>query len=114
MRLDPVIAAPDPSTLMCNIVSFAPGARTNWHTHAYGQVLHVTQGAGLIANRGEAPRRIRAGDTVWIPAHAEHWHGAAPDTAMTHMALQESRDGTETTWLDPVSETDYARTPASG
>ncbi|MEM9778461.1 MAG: cupin domain-containing protein [Pseudomonadota bacterium] len=105
--LEPIIAAPDPAAMMANIVSFAPGARTHWHKHDMGQALYVSQGAGLVCLRGEAPRPIRAGDTVWIPADVEHWHGAAPDTAMTHHAMQPSADGQETHWLEAVSPQDY-------
>lgn len=107
VRMDPIIAAPDPAPLVANTVSFAMGARTHWHTHDLGQVLHVTQGAGYICLRGGTPQPIRAGDTVWIPADIEHWHGAGPQNAMTHIAMQASEDGDETHWLDPVTDDDY-------
>ena len=109
VRLEPVAAAPDAPGIRANVVTFAPEARTFWHSHTHGQVLHVTQGSGLIALRGGAPRRIRAGDSVWIPADVEHWHGAGPDNAMTHIAVQPSPHGDETTWLEAVSEADYNR-----
>ena len=92
-------------------VHFEPGARTAWHTHPLGQTLHVTQGAGLVCLRGAAPRAIRAGDTVWIPAGVAHWHGAGKDTAMTHIAMQEMQDGTAATWLELVSDADYLADP---
>ena len=111
VRFDPVIDAPEPARVNAARVSFAPGARTAWHTHPYGQTLHVLSGAGLIALRGEAPRRIRAGDTVWIPPAEEHWHGAAPDTAMVHLAIQEKEGGSAATWLDLVTDEDYLRSP---
>ncbi|WP_299548416.1 cupin domain-containing protein [uncultured Tateyamaria sp.] len=104
---DPIISAEAPARLRALTVHFAPGARTAWHTHPLGQTLHVTQGAGLICMRGETPQEIRPGDTVWIPADAEHWHGAAPDTAMTHIAMQEALDGSAATWLEQVSDADY-------
>ncbi len=87
---------------------FSPGARTNWHTHPLGQTLHVVEGAGLVQTRGGPVRRIRAGDTVWIPAGEMHWHGAAPDTGMTHLAIQEASDGRAADWFEPVSDEDYA------
>lgn len=109
VRLDPIASAPDAEGVRANMVSFAPGARTHWHSHTHGQILHVVQGAGLIAKRGEAASPIRAGDSIWIPADVEHWHGAAPDTAMTHIAMQPSPDGDETLWLEAVSDADYTR-----
>ena len=106
VQLDPIIAS-DPAGLMANTVRFSPGARTFWHSHKLGQTLHVTAGAGYICERGGTPQPIRPGDTVWIPADVEHWHGAGPDTAMTHVAIQASPEGGETLWLEEVSDTDY-------
>lgn len=111
VRFDPVIDAPEPARVNAARVSFAPGARTAWHTHPYGQTLHVLSGAGLMGLRDAAPQRIRAGDTVWIPPGEEHWHGAAPDTAMVHLAIQEKEDGSAATWLEQVSDADYLRSP---
>lgn len=105
---DPIISAEAPARLHALAVHFAPGARTAWHTHPLGQTLHVTQGAGLICRRGEAPQPIRAGDTVWIPADVEHWHGAGPDTAMTHIAMQEMQGGSAATWLEQVSDAEFS------
>lgn len=107
--MEPIIDAPQPARINALRVSFAPGARTAWHTHPLGQTLHVLSGSGLIALRGEAPQVIRPGDTVWIPADVEHWHGAGPDTAMTHIALQEKQGESAATWLEHVSDADYAR-----
>lgn len=104
---DPIISTEAPARLHALSVHFAPGARTAWHTHPLGQTLHVTQGAGLICMRGQAPQAIRAGDTVWIPAGVEHWHGAGPGTTMTHIAMQEMLDGSAATWLKQVSDADY-------
>ena len=104
---DPIIIAPEPARIRALRVAFEPGARTNWHTHPLGQTLHVTDGAGFVALRGEAPRAIRASDTVWIPPHVEHWHGAGPETAMVHIAMQEELDGRVAEWLEAVSDADY-------
>ncbi len=106
--MTPIVQAPEPASLRALSVTFAPGARTNWHTHPLGQTLYATSGQGLIALRDGAPKVIRAGDTVFIPPEVEHWHGAGPDTAMTHIAMQEEPEA-ETTWLDPVSDADYAK-----
>ena len=107
--MDPVISAPSPASLHALIVRFDPGARTAWHTHPLGQTLHVLSGAGLVCRRGEMPQIIRPGDTVWFDPEEEHWHGAGPETSMTHIAMQE-QDGTGSaaTWLEKVSDADYA------
>lgn len=109
---DPIVEAPAPARLRALRVIFAPGARTAWHTHPLGQTLHVVAGVGLIGLRDAAPRLIRPGDTVWIPPGEEHWHGATPDTMMTHIAMQEALDGGAADWLDHVSDEDYTRAPA--
>lgn len=107
VTIDPIVGADSGAGFASIIVRFAPGARTFWHTHDKGQVLHVTQGTGFIAKRGEAPQMIRAGDSIWIPADIEHWHGAGPDVAMTHIAMQAVDATTETRWLEAVSTQDY-------
>ena len=102
VTLDPIISE-EVAGLRANAVTFAPGARTFWHRHDFGQTLFVTQGSGLICMRGEAPQVIRAGDTVWIGADEEHWHGASAGTAMSHIAIQKSpAEGGETHWLEEV------------
>ena len=109
---DPVVSAPAPARLRALRVTFEPGARTAWHTHPLGQTLHVLSGVGLIGLRGEPPKRIRSGDTVWIPPGEEHWHGAGPDMMMCHLALQEADDqGQAADWLEHVSDADYSRAP---
>ncbi len=109
--LRPIIQTPDPASLKSVLVTFAPGGRTHWHSHTLGQTLHVTEGIGRVQSRGQPLRAIRAGDTVWIPPGKEHWHGAAPDHPMTHVAMQESPDGDETDWLEGVSDADFAAAP---
>ncbi|MCB1363233.1 MAG: cupin domain-containing protein [Rhodobacteraceae bacterium] len=109
---DPVIEAPEPARVRAVRVGFEPGARTAWHRHPLGQTLHVLSGSGLVGLRSGAPRRIRAGDTVWIPPGEEHWHGAAPDCAMVHLAIQEALDGVQTDWLEKVADADYSRPPS--
>ncbi|MFH8345277.1 cupin domain-containing protein [Streptomyces sp. NPDC018045] len=97
--LDELAAPPAPSRLRMFSVHFAPGARTAWHRHPHGQVLHVTEGAGLVQRRGGPVEEIRAGDTVWTGPDEWHWHGAAPGTFMTHLAVVEAADdGTTADW----------------
>jgi len=84
-------------------VSFAPQARTHWHTHERGQILLVVSGSGLICSWGEQPRRLRPGDVVWVPPGERHWHGGSATAAMTHIAISL---GT-TKWGESVSDEDY-------
>ena len=109
--LDPIFEAPEPARMRALKVTFTPGARTDWHTHPLGQTLYVVAGQGLVGLRGAAPRVIRAGDTVWIPPGEEHWHGAGPETMMSHIAIQEAGPGGAADWLDKVADTDYLRPP---
>lgn len=109
---DAIIEAPGPARVRALKVSFEPGARTAWHTHPLGQTLHVLSGIGLVGRRNEAPRLIRSGDTVWISPGEEHWHGASPEIAMVHLAIQEAKDGQVADWLEKVSDRDYGMTPA--
>ena len=98
-----------------NVVRFAPGARTAWHRHANGQTLHVTEGLGLTQVRGGDVVAIRPGDTVWCPPQVWHWHGAAAEHFMTHLAiwdsLAEGQDGPETEWGEHVSDVEYGQQP---
>ena len=104
---DPVVEAPEPARVRALRVAFEPGARTNWHTHPLGQTLYVVSGVGRFQTWGEPPVEIRAGDTIWIPPGEKHWHGAAPDTMMCHIAFQEHLDGDHIEWFEEVSEEDY-------
>jgi quercetin dioxygenase-like cupin family protein len=102
-----VSAPPAPARVRALRVTFEPGARTAWHTHPLGQTLHVVSGVGLIGTRGGPVEVIRAGDTVWIPPGEEHWHGAAPDRMMCHLAIQEAEDGRTADWLAHVTDAEY-------
>ncbi|MGO4804597.1 cupin domain-containing protein [Arthrobacter sp. 2MCAF15] len=105
-----VIAAPqpEPSRMRVNAVHFAPCARTAWHSHAVGQTLHVTEGVGLIQARGGEVTVIRPGDTIYTPPGEWHWHGAAPEHFMTHLAMWEAPvDGAESEWGDLVTDEEY-------
>ena len=103
-----------PAAISGGLVSFTPGARTAWHTHPLGQTLYVVSGVGRVQMAGAPVREIRPGDLVWIPAGVKHWHGAAPDITMTHLALAEQQDGKVVTWLEQVSEGDYRAAVAGG
>src|SRR5919198_6304982 len=93
VRIDPLFEAHDPARAAGNAVTFEPGARTAWHTHPLGQTLIVTFGCGRAQREGGPIEEIRPGDVVWFPPREKHWHGAAPTTAMTHIAIQERLDG---------------------
>jgi quercetin dioxygenase-like cupin family protein len=101
-----------PSRLKAYRVSFEPGARTAWHTHPVGQMLHVLSGIGRVQRRGQAPIEIRPGDSVWIAPDEDHWHGAVPGHVLVHMALQEADGAGETArWLEPVTDAEYGAEP---
>ncbi|MGP3534345.1 cupin domain-containing protein [Microbacterium sp. RD1] len=102
---DSILPAAD--GVIINQVTFEPGARTHWHTHEHGQILFVVAGYGLICPDGEAPSRLAPGDWVWIPAGERHWHGAAPDSFLTHTAISL---GT-TSWSDEVTAEEYSSQP---
>ena len=104
VRIDPLFDAPDPARVVGASVTFEPGARTAWHTHPLGQTLIVTAGCGRVQREGGPVEEIRPGDVIWIPPGEKHWHGAAPTTAMTHIAIQEKLDGKTVDWMEPVSD----------
>lgn len=108
---DPIVEAPEPARVRAAVVAFEPGARTNWHTHPLGQTLYVTHGVGRFQTEGQPVRVIKAGDAIWIPPHEKHWHGAAPTTRMTHIAMHEALDGKHIDWLEPVTDAQYAVEP---
>jgi quercetin dioxygenase-like cupin family protein len=104
---EPIVEAPSPARVRSGLVRFEPGARTAWHTHPLGQTLFVITGKGRVQTFGGPVREIRAGDVVWIPPHEKHWHGAAPDTTMEHVAMQEALDGKHVEWLEHVTDEQY-------
>jgi quercetin dioxygenase-like cupin family protein len=106
--IEVVAQGQEPSRLRVSAVRFAPGARNAWHVHALGQTLHVTDGIGLIQSRGNDAVRIRAGDTVHTPPGEWHWHGAAPDHFMTHLAMWEApAQGPESEWGQKITDEEY-------
>jgi len=113
VRMDMRFSRAAPARVGGVIVTFEPGARTNWHTHPLGQTLIVTAGLGWAQREGGPLEEIRPGDIVWFEPGERHWHGATDSTAMTHIAIAESRDGSAVDWLEPVSDTQY-RAPQGG
>lgn len=107
VRIDPVFDAPDPARVRSATVTFEAGARTAWHTHPLGQILIVTTGIGRAQRWGGPVEEIRPGDVVWFSPNEKHWHGAAPATSMTHIAIQEALDGKPVDWLEQVSDEQY-------
>ncbi len=101
-----------PSRVSGATVTFAPGARTAWHTHPLGQTLVVTSGKGWTQTEGGPVVELAPGDIVWCPPDVRHWHGATPTTSMTHVAIAEALDGEVVTWMEHVGDAEYARGPA--
>ncbi|WP_447982565.1 (R)-mandelonitrile lyase [Achromobacter kerstersii] len=101
-------AAP-PARVGGGVVTFAPGARTAWHTHPLGQTLIVTSGVGRVQKWGDTVQEIRPGDVVWIPPGVKHWHGAGPTVGMSHIAISESLDGKSVEWMEKVSTDQYGQ-----
>lgn len=107
VRIDPLFQAPAPARVSGASVTFEPGARTAWHTHPLGQTLVVVAGCGRAQCEGGPVEEIRPGDIVWFPPGVKHWHGAAPTTGMTHLAIQEALEGKVVEWLEPVTDAHY-------
>jgi quercetin dioxygenase-like cupin family protein len=111
--IDTIATPAEPSRVAAASVHFMPGARTAWHTHPNGQTIYVTEGVGRCQRRGGAIEVIRPGDRVFFEAGEEHWHGAAPDRFMTHVAMhQVDEQGNAVTWGDHVSDEEYSAPPA--
>jgi quercetin dioxygenase-like cupin family protein len=106
--LDQIAVTSAPSRLRAYRVTFEPGARTAWHAHPLGQVLHILTGVGRVQRAGEPVAIVRPGDTIVIRPGERHWHGAAPGQTVVHLAMQEAlEDGTQVTWFEQVREADY-------
>ena len=107
VRIDPLFEAAEPARVRGANVTFESGARTAWHTHPLGQTLVITAGAGRAQREGGPIEEIRPGDVVWFSPGEKHWHGAAPTTSMTHIAIQESLDGKVVEWMEKVPDAQY-------
>ena len=113
VRIDPLFPVEAPSAMAGNTVTFEPGARTAWHTHPLGQTLIITAGRGLVQRQDGPVETVLPGDVVRFAPDEKHWHGASAETGMTHIAIQEARDGKAVEWLEPVSEAQYQAPPAT-
>ena len=107
VRVDNMSRAEAPSRVTTASVTFAPGARTVWHTHPAGQTIIVTAGRGRVQREGDAAEEVGPGDTVFFGAGERHWHGATATTGMTHLAVTEMVDGGNVDWLEPVTDEQY-------
>ena len=112
MYIDAVAAPAGGSTFTAALVRFTPGARTAWHTHPYGQTIFVTEGAGLCQREGGPVEVIRPGDRVLFEPGENHWHGAAPNRFMAHVAMQQNDDsGSAVAWGRHVADEEYVAPP---
>lgn len=107
VRITPLVQGEEPSCMTCGCVTFDPSARSAWHTHPKGQILIVTEGIGFVQEWEKPAQRIKKGDVIWTPPGVKHWHGASPESGMTHMAIQETLNGKNVDWLEKVSEQQY-------
>jgi quercetin dioxygenase-like cupin family protein len=115
VHIDSVAAPSHGSRIAAASVHFAPGARTAWHTHPHGQTVWVTEGVGLCQCEGGPIEVIRPGDRVFFEPGENHWHGAAPNRVMTHLAMQQADEhGTVVTWGDHVTDDQYGQAPPIG
>lgn len=108
VRIQPLFSVSEPARMSCGCVTFDASARSAWHTHPLGQTLIVTSGRGFVQSWGGPAREIKAGDVVWTPPGEKHWHGAAPNCSMTHIAIQEAFDGRNVDWMEKVTDEEYA------
>lgn len=111
VRIDPLFNPHAPERVQSASVTFEPGARTAWHTHPLGQTLIVTFGLGRVQRWGGPIEEIRAGDVIWFPPGEKHWHGAGPDTAMTHIAVHEVLNGKVVDWMEKVTDVQFLAHP---
>lgn len=107
VRVDRIFNANDAAPFTAAYVTFEPGARSFWHTHVAGQHLIVTFGTGLTGTEDGRVVEIKAGDEIWCPPNVKHWHGAAPTTGMTHIAITGVKDGKSTNWMEAVTDEQY-------
>jgi quercetin dioxygenase-like cupin family protein len=107
VRIDPLFEAAEPARVRGASVTFEPGARTAWHTHPLGQTLIILSGCGRVQREGGKIAEIRPGDVIWFPPNEKHWHGAAPTTALSHIAIQEALEGKVVEWMEKVTDEQY-------
>ena len=107
VHVEPLFQATAPGRAQGANVTFEPGARSAWHTHPLGQTLIVTAGRGFVQRWGGPVEEIHPGDVVSCPPEEKHWHGATPESALTHLAIQEELDGKVVSWMEKVSGEQY-------
>ncbi len=107
VRIDPLFDANDARRGAAATVTFEPGARTAWHTHPLGQTLIILSGSGWVQKDGESIQEVHPGDIVWFEPNEKHWHGATKTNAMSHIAIQENKDGKVVDWMEKVSDEQY-------
>ena len=109
VRIDPLFAKQPATKAAGALVTFEPGARTAWHTHPAGQILIVVSGLGWVQKEGDSIQEILPGDVIYFEPNEKHWHGASPDKAMSHIAIQEEVNGSVVTWMEKVSAEQYVK-----
>ena len=109
VRIDPLYSKKESTHGAGALVTFEPGARTAWHTHPAGQTLIVMSGLGWVQRKGGSIEEIQTGDVVYFEPNEKHWHGASPNKAMSHIAIQEEVNGEAVTWMEKVSEQQYSK-----
>ncbi|WP_205702892.1 (R)-mandelonitrile lyase [Botryobacter ruber] len=109
VRIDTLFQKQEATKAAGALVTFEPGARTAWHTHPAGQTLIVQSGLGWVQREGGPIEEIRPGDVVWFEPNEKHWHGASPNKAMSHIAIQEELDGEVVEWMEKVTDEQYNR-----
>lgn len=107
VTVEPVVNPDPPGRAVLGLVTFAPGARSNWHTHPAGQSLYITDGCGWTQREGGPVIRVCKGDAVYVPAGVRHWHGATDTTSMTHLSISETLDGRNVDWAEPVTDAQF-------
>lgn len=109
VRIDPLFSKKESTRAASALVTFEPGARTAWHTHPAGQTLIVTSGFGWVQREGGPIEELGPGDVVWFEPNEKHWHGASPNTAMSHIAIQEEVNGEVVSWMEKVTDSQYGK-----
>lgn len=109
VRIDPLFQKKEVTKAAGANVTFEPGARTAWHTHPAGQTLIITSGLGWVQREGGPIEEVRPGDVVWFEKDEKHWHGASPEKAMSHIAIQEEVNGEVVNWMEKVSDEQYKK-----
>jgi quercetin dioxygenase-like cupin family protein len=109
VTVSPLFQPHEPARTSGAYVTFEAGARSNWHTHPFGQTLIVTEGIGRVQEWGKPLQEIRKGDVVWTPPGVKHWHGSSPTSSMTHIAVQENKDGKAVEWMEKVTDEEYKK-----